>query len=271
MTSEEVKCCSLEILSYIDCVCKANNLRYYLCAGTLLGAIRHHGFIPWDDDIDIMMPRNDYEKLFSIMNDTGSYAALNGANTKNFPYAFGKIVDNRTIKKEPIRYSCQVIGVDIDVFPLDNFPDSEKESLTFLKEIEHCQRLVSRRISAYKIEPSLNKTITRNCKIFVNRLAEFFGSPDINDVVSEFSVLAQRYNTQSTCHCGISTLYHYGMGERYRKLIFDGTVYVSFEGKDYPAPSGYDEYLTGMYGSDYMQSPPLEKRRTHHFYKAYWK
>ena len=113
----------MSMLKEIDSFCRTNGITYYLAFGTLLGAVRHQGFIPWDDDIDIMMPRKDYERFEQAFSSVKNYRFLTKNNTENFPYPYGKVIDTRTVKKEPLRTRYQVIGLDIDVFPIDNYPN----------------------------------------------------------------------------------------------------------------------------------------------------
>ena len=270
MTFDEIKMCSQAILDFIDRICQENKITYYLCAGTLLGAVRHNGFIPWDDDIDIMMPREDYERLHDIWKNDGHYKLLNAKNTPHFPYAYSKLIDDRTVKIEPIRKKYQVIGVDVDIFPLDNFPDNEKEALLYLDTIKAFQQKLYNHITPYKRALTFFRTITSTALTLRARAQEFFWGKTAEKIVTQFQRNAQLYNSQQTNYCGITTLYHYGMGERYRKAIFSEVVLVEFENKQYPAPRGYKEYLENMYG-DFMQLPSEDKRKTHHSYKAYWK
>ena len=271
MNSDDIKKVSVEILKYIDNVCRINNIRYYLCAGTLLGAIRHGGYIPWDDDIDIMLFREDFEKLSLVWPKDGNYILLSSDNTKKFPYAYNKIIDTRTMKIEPIRNQYQVIGVDVDVFPLDNFPDSEKESIAFIKTIRKEQKKRDRCILQYSKSSSPLRTVKNYIYSIIYGFYNFIEPNLIRRVVKKMQTNAQRYNDIKTNYCGITTLYHYGMGERYPKEYFRGSVLVTFEGEQYPAPIEYNDYLRHMYGDDYLQLPPVEKRNTHHSYKAYWK
>ena len=117
---EELKRIQIGILKHLDAFCKENNLTYFMCGGTLLGAVRHKGFIPWDDDIDIMMKREDYDKLIALYpkNDNSNFKLFSYELDKSFPYPFAKMDDCRTIFEEEINDSYK-IGVNIDIFPID--------------------------------------------------------------------------------------------------------------------------------------------------------
>jgi lipopolysaccharide cholinephosphotransferase len=271
MSLDEIKSCSIGILDFIDTVCKKNQLNYYLCGGTLLGAVRHNGFIPWDDDIDIVMPRNDYERLFEVWPANEQFAVLCHKNTHNFPYAYGKVIDNRTVKIEPIRKSCQLIGVDVDIFPIDVLPDNDDEASFFFKEIAKKQEQLSLQLSPYCKSHTLIRTIAKNIRLFFLRSSELVGITSVDKITKQFDELAQKYNQKETNFCGITTISHYGIREKNPNTNYNSAVYVTFENKQYPAPCGYVDILTRLYGKEHMQLPPVEQRQTHHSYKAYWK
>ena len=271
MSEKELKECAIGILDYIDCFCKENHLKYYLCAGTLLGAVRHHGFIPWDDDIDIMMPRADYERLFEIWPHDSQYHALNHKNTHDFPYAFGKVVDTRTLKVEPLREKCLKIGVDIDVFPIDNLPDDLEETVGYYRSIAKIQKRLYYQVSLFDKGSTIIRTVFKNALRLVVRIMEVMGFMSIDKTTEKFDNLAQRYNEVETDYCGITAISHYGIKEMNPKNNYETVIDVVFEGKQYPAPNGYADYLSRLYGKDYMQLPPPEMRQTHHSFKAFWK
>ena len=273
MSLEEVRTCSIGILNFIVSVCKRNNLTYYLCGGTLLGAVRHGGFIPWDDDIDIMMPRHDYERLFEVWPEDENFKVLNYKNTHNWPFAFGKAVDKRTLKLEPIRMDSQLIGVDVDIFPIDNLPDDEAESEKLFVDVAKAGRRLGIQLSAYGRGPASRTvfwTIFRNIFVFIIRVSEILRLTSVYRCTKNFDAIAQRYNKTETHFCGITAIDHYGSKERNPKSNFSEATEVLFEGGAYPAPIGYPDYLARLYGNDYMELPPVEKRRTHHTFKAYW-
>ena len=126
LTTAEVKKIELDMLAYIHKVCVENNIRYWVCGGTLIGAIRHNGFIPWDDDIDIDMPRPDFERFKKIA-DSSRYMLLTAENEKYY-YASAKLVDNNTVLNENnFEGNIDGLGVFVDIFPLDGLPSDAKK------------------------------------------------------------------------------------------------------------------------------------------------
>lgn len=120
-----------DILCDVADFCHQNNIRYYLCGGTLLGCIRHHGFIPWDDDIDIIMPRPDYIRFHSLYNQRQSHYRVHSLLTDSQWYStFAEVEDNRTIKVYQ-GFKKESLGVSIDIFPIDGSPDGEKKRKCF--------------------------------------------------------------------------------------------------------------------------------------------
>ncbi len=132
MTKQEQHALLIDILAKTHDFCKKNNIRYSLGGGTLLGAIRHKGFIPWDDDVDIMMPRPDYERFIKELEGVDSNLYIQNYHTDNsFHREWTRVCDNRTV----IYYISAVSGVFIDVFPIDGLPD-EKETLEYIETID---------------------------------------------------------------------------------------------------------------------------------------
>lgn len=268
---EERKRIQLEIMKQVDAFCRANQLTYYLAFGTLIGAIRHKGYIPWDDDIDIMMPRADYEKMEHLFPKEGNYRFLTPNNTEKYPYAFGKVIDTRTIKKESYVWSkYQIIGLDIDVFPIDNYPDDEQEAISWCKEIDAVQKKLFRFFAIYVKGRNFIRVIYKNSIIAFRRFLDNKDIYPIEKIVSQLVSLSQKYNGIESHYCGVSSINTYGVHKRNRKEIFASKIEVNFEGNCFFAPIGYDEYLRDIYG-DYMVLPPIEKQKTHHSFSAYWK
>ena len=137
MNLEQVKAIELEILDFIDSVCKEYDITYYLAGGTFLGAVRHQGFIPWDDDIDLIMPRKDYKRFIKAVNDKKTkYKALSGYTDLNYRKKFVKVVDTDTVLIEHGLEKMERLGIYVDVFPLDNLPN-DKDKRRKMQKTQH--------------------------------------------------------------------------------------------------------------------------------------
>lgn len=259
---EECKQIELRILAKFAEYCDLHNLKYYLAYGTLLGAIRHQGFIPWDDDIDVCMPREDYEYLLNNFNadlEKGEFYELIDPFSKKGIHTFIKIIDNRTLKIENgVDYSKKSpLGIDIDVFPLDGWV-SEKN----VKNRYRLNRIIFRFVIIANL-PTKNKSpIKRSIiKFFKLFRAGFirllhYRATKVQFGESEFvGVQVSMYSKHIDC---------------YSRELFKDRMRISFEGNQFWAPSGYDEYLSSNYGN-YMSLPPEEKRVTHHSNVCYWR
>jgi lipopolysaccharide cholinephosphotransferase len=254
----------LNILKHIDSFCAENGIKYFLSGGTMLGAVRHHGYIPWDDDIDIMMLRKDYDhfiKIYSEQNNE-SYGLRSNIIDSNFPFTFSKIEDKRTLLKENTEEKV-VIGVNIDVFPIDTVPEDIKLQKKMYKKFERLRNFL------------LLKTIsTRKGRFFMKNILLVFSHIILKVVSTSFLIKkieenAIKYKMESSKYCGV-VVWGYGIKEINLLSNWRETVMMKFEDMNAPVPIGYDNYLTSLYG-DYMQLPPEEKRITHHSFEAYWK
>ncbi|WP_302306828.1 LicD family protein [Megamonas funiformis] len=256
LTHREIQKEELKILLEFDDFCKKNKLNYYLSGGTLLGAIRHKGFIPWDDDIDVCMPRPDYMRFLEIFPE--SYKDkyfLRCPEKNNFPLPFIKLM-NKDIKIKSLSISKDMeSNLWIDILPIDGLPEDINEvkkiykkryiygTLLLLKFSKVGNFKLKRRIQRY-----IGKLIARLCsdKFFRNK---------INKLVDIKNYDQYRY-------VGAVTWGMYGIGERMLKSELKKTVYVDFEGHKFPTFSCWKSYLTGIYG-DYMKLPPEDERKTH--------
>ena len=259
VTPQETKIIQLEVLREFHNFCIAHGLNYSLCAGTLLGAIRHKGYIPWDDDIDVMMPRKDYQHLLDVYS-SDKYTLYHYAKQSNYMLSYAKLCDNRTLVIEGDVYECGY-GIDIDIFPLDYFPDSMEESV---KWSNYLGRLKNIR-DVKNIKLSEKRSFWRNCSLAFLRL---FASPiPMKWIVKKVDMVAQKYDDKRECYLGNMTN-GYRMKERNPKA--SALIDVDFEGYSFKAINNFDVYLRGLFG-DYMVLPPKEKRVSTHVYTAYWK
>ena len=257
ITPQELQEIQLQILAYIDRVCTEHHLTYFLDAGTLLGAVRHKGFIPWDDDIDLLMPRKDYEKLFQILKDDETYPMINRHNAPNYIVPFSKVYDKRTCIKEKV-VDNPSYGVFVDIVPFDNLPDSALVRYVYQTRMKFLS--LAYRYKAFKYETKgLKANIMRG--IAKRHSLEYF--------LEKLDRLAQKYNGKETHY----VWYHVFTYVPYAKLereVFAKSIPMQFENRKYPAPVGYDKRLRMAYG-DYMQLPPKEKQVKTHSFRAYWR
>lgn len=269
---EELRRIEIDVLDYFVEICTKNHLEYFLAFGTLLGAVRHKGFIPWDDDIDVCMPRNDYEKLKDLFPFHSYYKLIHHDNTRNYPVPFATLNDVRTLKDENnIRKSCNGIKcVNIDIFPVDNIPDNQLSIDKLYNEIAKRGNRLFCMTYSYGRSNTINKTIKRCLGIFIYRILELLKLDSIEKEVGNFDKLAQKYKKIKTSMCGVTSIYMYGSRQSHPKRDCYPVSKVVFEGKEYNAPSNPHNYLKQIYG-DYMKLPPIEEQKTHHPSNCYWR
>ena len=260
---EAYKRIPFEILQYVANFCEENKIRYSLAYGTLLGAIRHKGFIPWDDDIDIIMPRKDYER-FKVLYHSVRYPFSDLSINSKHPTGMGKVYDTQTffLYKETIRRSY---GLFIDVFAVDNFPKDKEERLNWQKSIKML-------IAVNTIKNTDISSIVRNrdswFSVIKKILIKSFPFPK-KIIQRKISRLMQKYDEESTGLVGI-TMSVDNPYDTYPSDLFEEYIMVTFEDHQFKAIRQYDLWLKVCYGN-YMQLPPIEKRKGKHSIIAYYK
>lgn len=261
--TKELKSIQLDILKHIDKFCKDNDIKYFLSGGTMLGAVRHKGFIPWDDDIDIMMFRKDYERFIKIYSekDKSEYHVYSSRLDKSYPYPYAKIDNSKTVFEEEILGAIKM-GVNIDLFPIDTISNNPLLQEKQYKRLDFLTKIITvKRLPLVK-----KRGFIKNFILLLSHIIFLFES--FPCLVKKIEKNALLYNNQYSDFCGVA-VWGYGKREINLKSNWDEIIYVPFEDIIAPIPKGYDNYLTNVYG-DYMQLPPIEKRISHHNFIAYW-
>lgn len=258
LSPEELKKCELDILKDVARFCDEHEIHYSLTFGTLLGAIRHKGFIPWDDDIDIAVPRDEYEYL--IKNYTHDrYKMVEMHLQEDYPYAFAKVIDTCTELKEQSTSSFPM-GVYIDIFPVDGLPETDQER--HMKTCQNACRTALYKLVSLKYPTDLkHRLIHIAVKIFLLPFSQ-------RKIISKQHDLATRYSIEQASEVSILTI-RLGCKRKFSKGMFYNIVKHPFEDAMFNIPAAYEQYLTAVYG-DYM-TPPPEDKRIAHFLEAYWK
>lgn len=256
---DQIKERCYQILLEIDRVCKEAGLQYYIYAGTLLGAVRHKGFIPWDDDIDIVMMRKDYDAFVYaceqyLNHEKFELQTIYSDPSGNNPWM--KLHDKSTAFICGARRDGAMEGINIDIFPVDNAPDSKKELEKRAKYFDRMNFIYQYRFFNH----SKNSSWKMRLYQFVITLI-----PPLNEqkFKEKYDKKIRAYNQQATSNVV------YFSNRRYLKKVvprscFDTTVMLPFEDGEFPAPGGWKEILEGLYGKNYMQLPPEEQRVTVH-------
>lgn len=255
LTNEECRERQLAILSEVAKLCDKHSIQYSLAYGSLIGAVRHKGFIPWDDDIDILLLRKDYEKLSDILKkqkDVSWMELLEESSGVNvFPYM--KVIDNRTIVKPDDNNALH--GIWIDVFPIDNLPDNSFACNIFRYRCKIKRAMILSSITDFSSQNLGKKALIKRILFYV------VGILGKKRVVESYQKYVRKYEGKDSKYVGcLSSAYI--EKERMEKSIFDGVVPMEFEGHVFSCLKNYDQYLSHLYGS-YMQLPPEEKRKTH--------
>lgn len=253
LSIEEYKSRILEILIKVDSICRENNLIYMICYGTLLGAVRHKGFIPWDDDIDILMPRDDYYKLgeYIIAHPELGLNYIDISNRKDTIYYCAKVCDAKTIIKEAHFRPFEGYGAFIDVFPLDYLPNDKKERAKYKARALNQMRLVQH---SSHIRPFKGKNVKHTILIFMSDyFARLFNA---GKILKRMHKTFQTNSKVKTDYVGVP------FGIAFNARSFESRAEYLFEGHQFYGPADFDDVLKTAYGN-YMIIPPVDQRITH--------
>ena len=265
LTKKEIQKEELAILKDVIKFMDDNNLNYSLAGGTLLGAIRHKGFIPWDDDIDLLMSRNEYDKFLKLFKEnnnisgTSLYVHSNELNNLNLPYTK---VYNKNIFAHDERFNDKYEKyLWIDIFPLDGFSDDIKECEKIYNKKQLYRRLLLIRKSTFNYIFTNSKNIIKMIgKLFIKLLLHLLPSSYFANRITK---LAKNYSYDDSRYVG-NISWGYGLKERIDKKLYEELILMKFEDIKAKGYKEYDKILTEVYG-DYMTLPPEEERKTHDF------
>ena len=263
LTPEEIRTIELKMLKSFSDFCMKNRLHYMLAYGTLLGAVRHKGFIPWDDDIDVIMPRKDYNRLLRYYkngNKIDGLELLYSTSSNEYYYPFAKLCNPKTVAK--MKSIVTEHGIWIDVFPVDKVPEDGRKARKHQKHMIFLRRIVISSEIDFKNCKFNIKTIP---KFLLNIYARLKGKKRLT---RKMELEAQRFNRSgSKFVCPVSWQSVVG-GIMTESEMYD-CILGSFEQYEFCIPRCYDKYLRSIYG-DYSVLPPKKKRTTHGL-EAYYK
>lgn len=251
LSLEEVKQIEVKMLACIDKVCRDNDIKYSITYGTLIGAIRHKGFIPWDDDIDIMMSRDEYDKFLSVWKD-GKFKLMTCKKGCDFWPLFSRVTDPNTFLAP--KQICDH-GVWVAVIPYDKIPDSSNERKMHLMKIKIGLRLFETKITDIKCN-SLKSIMFKIIQIALLPFSPYWLGRRIEKIKTKYR------------NCDCTQVNPWKDDIIVNADIFNEYINVEFEGLEVMAIKQFDSYLRYQYG-DYMQLPPVEQRVCPHNYTAY--
>lgn len=254
INTRQLQIALLDIMKVFHNVCKSQNIGYYMLGGTLLGAIRHRGFIPWDDDIDVGLPRTDYERLLNISSSCWpkNITIKTPYNSTDLIFPYSKIMDINTTLVED-RLDGIIGGIYIDVFPLDGMGNIRemlkfkygyyywKQGLLYNNQDYGEKRTIFRRIVQKYARLQNTMKLYNNVERFMKR-ESFYGSTFVGNYAGRW-----------------------GARELVKREIFGEPTLYDFEGYKFFGVQDADSYLKSIYG-DYMQMPPIKERKSHHHF-----
>ncbi len=261
-TPEQHKANLVKMINEFDRFCKENGLRYYLSGGTLLGAVRHKGIIPWDDDIDINMPRPDCEKMQEIAKGhIGPYELLEPNYSQMFHAYHWKLYDDSILVGKRVgnsgKLGKKVYPIFMDIFPIDGLPSTEEENIKHYDQIKYKKKWANLNWQKNPYKNPIKKIKRALLRIVAKRKGV---EKCFNAVIDH----AKSIPFDEAEYIGVMMTNVHTTEERVKKDEYLPVVEVEFEGGMFPAPANYDTYLRQLYGDKYMELPPVHQRITRH-------
>ena len=260
LNEEEIKTLELGVMDYIHNLCERENINYSLAYGTLLGAVRHKGYIPWDDDVDISLKRDEYDKLYqAVLRDNDPiYKVASWENDARYPYPFYRVYDARTVYENNYIENDIDLGICVDVFPFDYYADVNKEMV----KLDTYRRLSVYTLYGIHSKNAGLKNIVRYLLVLVFRLTR------VKTWNKKMNILSMQANDSDSIDY---LMENKRTSTKFEKTLLDKVMDSPFEDRIYKIPEDSYQILSAIYGDDFMEIPPVEKRVKHDDFVAYIK
>ena len=260
LNEEEIKTLELGVMDYIHNLCERENVNYSLAYGTLLGAVRHKGYIPWDDDVDISLKREEYNKLYqAVLRDNDPiYKVVSWENDSRYPYPFYRVYDARTVYENNYIENDIDLGICVDVFPFDYYADVNKE----MAKLDTYRRLSVYTLYGIHSKNAGLKNIIRYLLVLVFRLTR------VKTWNKKMNLLSMQANDNDSIDY---LMENKRTSTKFEKTLLDKVMDSPFEDRTYKIPEASHQILSAIYGDDFMEIPPVEKRVKHDDFVAYIK
>ena len=260
LNEEEIKELELGVMDYIHNLCQKENINYSLAYGTLLGAVRHKGYIPWDDDVDISLKRDEYDKLYqAVLRDNDPiYKVASWENDARYPYSFYRVYDARTVYENNYIENDIDLGICVDVFPFDYYADVNKEMV----KLDTYRRLSVYTLYGIHSKNAGLKNIVRYLLVLVFRLTR------VKTWNKKMNLLSMQANDNDFIDY---LMENKRTSTKFEKTLLDKVMDSPFEDRTYKIPEASHQILSAIYGDDFMEIPPVEKRVKHDDFVAYIK
>jgi lipopolysaccharide cholinephosphotransferase len=269
ISKEQVRLVQLDIASYLDKVARENNIKYSMGGGTLLGSIRHQGFIPWDDDVDIMLTRANYEKLMEVLMSSieSPYELIYYKHSESF-LPFAKVYDTRTTFHSKLDNLHRGTGIFVDIFPIDVLPGSEEETRRFKEKVKR---------ESFNLATTNSNGIdyasASKWRYFFGKLVLWFPKHLKNrgknyQIAEALDNLMQTYTGSGSGKVGFVASYY--RQEEFPEEIFQEYEDSQFEDRKLMKIKNHDRYLSQLF-NQYMELPSEKDRLNHSYYSWYWK
>ena len=260
LSEEEIKDVELGVMDYIHNLCQKENINYSLAYGTLLGAVRHKGYIPWDDDVDISLKRDEYDKLYqAVLRDNDPiYKVASWENDARYPYPFYRVYDARTVYENNYIENDIDLGICVDVFPFDYYADVNKEMV----KLDTYRRLSVYTLYGIHSKNAGLKNIVRYLLVLVFRLTR------VKTWNKKMNLLSMQANDNDSIDY---LMENKRTSTKFEKTLLDKVMDSPFEDRTYKIPEASHQILSAIYGDDFMEIPPVEKRVKHDDFVAYIK